>query len=119
LLFISLCGCGEKLQGFGGAVTYNGKPLEKGLISFNPDAEKGNLMGASNIAAVRDGHYELPVSQGISGGWYKIRVESTEHVDGEEGGYEKDLIPPYLFSHEFKPDEKTFDIDIPVQKKTK
>jgi hypothetical protein len=116
-LFLPLSGCSEKLQGFGGNVTYGGKPLEQGSITFTPDAEHGNLMGASNVAAVKDGRYELPVNQGISGGWYRVSVESTEHVDGAEGGSEKHLIPPYSFSHEFKPDEKTFDIEIPAARK--
>jgi len=117
LLFLTFVGCGgPKLQGFNGAVTYDGKPLEGGIIFFTPDARKGNLMGASNVASIKDGRYELPVSQGISGGWYLIRVEVTEAVVGVEGEHEKFLIPPYEFSNEFKPDDKVFDIDIPKQK---
>ncbi|GHT26100.1 hypothetical protein FACS18942_02880 [Planctomycetales bacterium] len=116
-LFLPLFGCGEKLQGFSGSVTYGGKPLPAGIITFGPDAEHGNLMGAANVAAIKDGRYALPVNQGISGGWYRVSVESTEHVDGAEGGSEKHLIPPYSFSHEFKPDEKTFDIEIPAAAK--
>ena len=120
LFTLSLClpltGCGEKLQGFNGTVTYDGKPLEAGVIIFTPDATKGNLMGASNIASIQNGRYTLPENQGISGGWYEIRVESTEVTQGTGEGAEavsKDLIPPYVFSHEFKPDDKTFDVDVP------
>ena len=113
-LCLTLSGCGPKLQGFSGSVTHEGVPLEKGVVIFTPDATKGNLVGASNIASIQNGRYELPVEQGISGGWYEVRVEVTEWIGGEgDSGTTKDLIPPYIFSHEFKPDDKTFDIDIP------
>ena len=76
-------------------------------------------MGASNIASIQNGRYELPANQGISGGWYEVRIEVTEVVEGVGEGAEasyKDVIPPYVFSHEFKPDDKTFDIEIPKRK---
>ena len=112
-----LTGCGgSKLQGFSGTVTLEGEPLEKGAVIFTPDVKKGNLQGESTIASIQNGRYTLPANQGISGGWYEVRVEVTEWVEGVgEGadGYTKNLIPPYTVSHEFKPDDKTFDIDIP------
>jgi len=118
LACLMLSGCGEKLQGFSGTVTYNGNPVEKGVVIFTPDATKGNLMGASNIASIQNGRYELPVAQGISGGWYEIRVEVTEWVagTGNDDGTLRDLIPPYIFSHEFKPNDETFNIDIPASR---
>ena len=118
-LFCGLClaGCGSpKLQGFSGSVTYDGQPLKIGIVTFIPDADKGNMMGKSTIAPIRDGRYELPPSQGISGGWYRMTVEVTELVEDEEGGSEKHVIPPYTLSHEFMPDDMTFDIEIPVRK---
>ena len=119
LICFTIAGCGPKLQGFNGKVNYDGKPLPEGVITFTPDAEKGNLMGASNLAVIKDGEYKLPVSQGISGGWYKVTVESSKWV--EEGGDGKEVhnIPPYTFSHEFKPEDKNFDIEIPVTKSKK
>jgi len=118
LLCLPLIGCGKpKLQGFSGTVTYDGKPLESdGIVTFYPDAKKGNTMGASNVASIKNGRYELPVSQGISGGWYNVSVEVTEWVDNAEGGQDKHLIPPYTFSHEFQPDDKEFNIEIPKKR---
>ena len=116
-LCLTLSGCGPKLQGFSGSVTHDGNPIEKGVVIFTPDATKGNLMGASNIASIQNGRYELPADQGISGGWYEIRVEVTEWIDGEnDSGTLRDVIPPYIFSHEFKPDDSVFDIDIPASR---
>jgi len=119
-LCLTLTGCGgDTLQGFSGSVTHGGAPLEKGVVIFTPDATKGNLMGASTIASIQNGRYELPVDQGISGGWYEIRVEVTEWVEGEgEGaeGFSRNLIPPYIFSYEFKPDDEILDIDIPANR---
>lgn len=115
LLFLT--GCGPELHGFNGTVNYDGQPVEKGIITFTPDAKKGNLMGASNVAGIRDGRYELPVDQGISGGWYKIHIEASERVEDAEGGHDKLLFPQYVFSHEFKPDEKVFNIEVPKQGK--
>ena len=120
LFCLALTGCGgEKLQGFSGTVTLDGQPLEKGSISFTPDASKGNTSGTSTIAPIKNGRYELPADQGISGGWYEVRVEATEWVEGEgEGaeGFNRNLIEPYITSHEFKPDDKTFDVDIPASR---
>jgi len=117
LAVILLSGCAEKLQGFSGSVTHDGQPLAEGVVIFTPDATKGNLMGASNIASIQNGRYELPADQGISGGWYEIRVEVTEVIDGgEDDTTVRNVIPPYIFSHEFKPDDTIFDIDIPANR---
>jgi len=60
-----------------GTVTYNGNPLEKGVISFIPEDPNG--IGATG--AIRQGSYTLSVageSDGARPGKYKVTVTSKE-----------------------------------------
>jgi hypothetical protein len=54
------CGRGGGLTSISGTVTYDGKPLEKGLISFVPADGKG----PTAAAPVTDGKYSLKVAPG-------------------------------------------------------
>ena len=60
-----------------GTVTYNGKPLEKGTISFVPDDPKG--VGATG--AIENGSYTLSTggnSDGARAGKYKVTITAKE-----------------------------------------
>jgi hypothetical protein len=61
-----------------GTVTYNGKPLEKGLISFVSEDLRNNY-GASG--AIKDGYYTLSVggnNDGAQVGKYKVTITAKE-----------------------------------------
>jgi len=50
VIVISLCGCFSGSSGtVSGSVTYNGKPLEKGLITFSPTGSKGGTAGGDVV----------------------------------------------------------------------
>ena len=75
--------CGGTDDGLGrrfpvsGTVTYNGKPLEKGSISFIPDDPKG--VGASG--AIENGSYTMSTggnSDGARAGKYKVTITAKE-----------------------------------------
>jgi hypothetical protein len=60
-----------------GTVTYNGKPLERGNISFVPDAPGGRAAGGT----IADGQYSLTTQtpdDGALPGKYKVSVVATE-----------------------------------------
>jgi len=50
-----LLGCGGKAS-VGGKITYDGKEVDKGFITFYPADDRGTAVGSE----VRDGHYSVP-----------------------------------------------------------
>jgi len=82
-VILVITSCGGTDDGLGrrfpvsGTVTYNGKPLEKGSISFIPDDPKG--VGASG--AIENGSYTMSTggnSDGARAGKYKVTITAKE-----------------------------------------
>jgi hypothetical protein len=80
-LFMSLMclvGCGSQSgppiagHGVSGEVTFRGKPLAWGTISFEPMGEADPMSLRS--AEILDGKYEIPPSRGLSAGTYRVRI---------------------------------------------
>jgi hypothetical protein len=78
---IALAGCGgTKRVPVAGTVTLDGNPLEDVVITFAPDAAKGNTAQISCMSPVKEGRYELQTSgtthaesgSGAPPGWYKV-----------------------------------------------
>ena len=67
-----------------GTVMLDGQPLNGGILSFSPDAAKGNTYQITGNSPVKDGHYEIQttsVSRGDTGpglppGWYKVILKT-------------------------------------------
>jgi len=79
-LALLAAGCGgDKLnrQAVSGTVTYKGKPIVRGTVTFAP-ADKG---GPTQVTAtVEDGKFSLPKEAGPSPGKYKVRFEAFEQL---------------------------------------
>ncbi len=82
-VILVITSCGGTDDGLGrrfpvsGKVTYNGKPLAKGSISFVPDDPKG--VGASG--AIENGSYAMSTggnSDGARSGKYKVTITAKE-----------------------------------------
>jgi hypothetical protein len=69
-----LCGCGStsSRQSIQGTVTLDGKPLEKGQITFVPQAD---TRGPTAGAEISGGNFSIPTAGGTFAG--KFRVEIT------------------------------------------
>lgn len=68
-----LVGCGDagpKRYGVTGTVTYKGKPIENGLISFVPAGSEASAGGAP----ITDGRYEIPKAVGLPAGEYRVII---------------------------------------------
>src|SRR5262245_35012255 len=51
VLAVSLCGClGSSTGTVSGSVTFNGQPVEKGLITFSPTGNKGGTAGGDIVS---------------------------------------------------------------------
>ena len=82
LLVMTSCGTDDgfgKRYSVSGTVTYNGKPLEKGEISFVPDDPTG--VGATGT--IENGSYTLSTGgnkDGARAGKYKVTISAKEDV---------------------------------------
>lgn len=98
-------GCADEADPYGrlalsGKVTFEGQPLDQGLIDFLPAESPG---GAGARARVRDGKYSIPSHEGVVPGAYRVVITSAEPVmsetpDGSPGHAlplpGKERIPP-------------------------
>ena len=86
---MAVAGCGGlKVVPVAGTATADGKPLTRGVVSFNPDPAKGNKARVACRGRVQgDGQYELftddgsRVMKGAPVGWYKVTVATTPGDD--------------------------------------
>jgi hypothetical protein len=70
------CGAGDNLprEAISGSVAVDGKPLDSGLITFQPDgAEVATQSGASIV----QGKYTIPREQGLVPGKYKVSITAV------------------------------------------
>ena len=77
LLFLAT-GCGKpgpRRAAVSGAVTYDGKPLKSGRITFEPAP---GVPGPSTAAEITDGSYEIPIEMGAAVGKNIVRVSQTK-----------------------------------------
>ena len=92
--FLLLAGCapaGGRLA-VSGAVTFDGKPLELGTISFQPvETETPN----TSAITVRNGTFAAPAERGLPPGAYRVTVQALQptgrKVDDPEFGSREEL----------------------------
>jgi len=105
LLFSSLvlvAGCGEPnplgRRAIHGKVTFEGKDVDYGAITFQPDAPQH---GVSSGAMIENGKYQVKLSQGLPPGSYQVsisspdrsQVEKVEEMPGDARTFAKERIP--------------------------
>ena len=117
-------GCGAETASdvytVSGNISYDGKPLPKGNISFEPDASKNN-QGPGATAEINDGKYEMMPGKGISGGAYVLVINGYDGVPvaSGEGGMDpngKMLFQSYRTTVDLPRENTTRDLEIPKQK---
>jgi hypothetical protein len=96
----ALAGCGPagpaNLVPVAGTVTYDGRPLTKGTVSFRPDAGAGNTTPYEPAGTVDEqGHYTLVTAgkPGAPPGHYKVTVAAEELDPNNPSAAPKSLIP--------------------------
>lgn len=119
-----LTGCGaEKASNVfsvSGNITYDGKPIPKGNISFAPDASRNN-QGPGASAEINDGKYEMMPGKGISGGPYVLTINGYDGVPiaSGEGGMDpngKVLFESYKMTVDLPREDTQHDLEVPKQK---
>ena len=109
LAFFSACGPDEeKLYRVSGSVTFENKPIPKGLIFFDPQAD-----GPQGFANIVDGSYDTSEQgKGIRGGAYNIRVNGFDGREANEAPFGQPLFPEYTGTKELPAADSTFDLNI-------
>jgi hypothetical protein len=110
LASIMLVGCGGvKRIPVAGTVTLDGQPLDDAIITFAPDAAKGNTAQITCSGPVKEGRYELQTTSttradsgsGVPPGWYKVIVrhqpkpifaQAPAPVENKEGTSRREQI---------------------------
>ncbi|MDR0335528.1 MAG: hypothetical protein LBI18_00375 [Planctomycetaceae bacterium] len=121
VLVLPLTGCNFATQTYSvtGTVNYDGQPLAQGMITLTPDGVSGNS-GKSSMAEIRNGSFSVPKKYGVTGGAYRIFVESVESLGGEDAG-SKELFPTFSMDYHFPEgaNPPPLTIDIPKTSKKK
>lgn len=122
LLTLSLAtwtGCGGNAGGperydVSGTVTFAGKPVPYGQITFDPDASKGNS-GPQGYANIRDGKYDTSSSggRGVIGGPHRLLISGFDRLSANEDDPATPLFPQYSLSLDLPKKDSTQDIDVP------
>ena len=110
-----------------GSITLDGKPLESGMISFDPD--EGAATPVSGGGLVQGGQYSIGRATGLTPGVYRVSIRSgggtgssvSEAPGGPPKKAAKDLVPEqYNAKSTLKADLKDggstrFDFDLKTQ----
>jgi hypothetical protein len=108
---VAWAGCSpqEKLYRVSGVVTYQGKPIAKGLIFFDPQAD-----GPQGFANIVNGKYDTAEQgKGVRGGAYAVRVNGFDGKEANEAPFGQALFPEYTGSTELPQADSTFDLEVP------
>jgi hypothetical protein len=111
LVAVAACSQEEKVYRVSGTVTYAGKPIPKGLIFFDPQAE-----GPQGFANIEGGKYDTSIpgkGRGIRGGAYNIRVSGFTGIEKNEAPFGDGLFPEFATTKELPKADSTFDLDVP------
>lgn len=106
------CGGGERLYDVSGTITFEGRPIPKGLIYFDPDASKGNK-GPQGFANIEDGKFDTAnKGKGIRGGHYTIRIGGFDGKVMPESPFGQYLFPEHVLTRELPAQNQTFEYDV-------
>jgi len=79
-----LAGCGSDLSEVTGTVEYNGKPLPRGVIWFDPAPDHPDRP-PQGFAYITDGKFtSMENGRGVRSGAYTVRVEGFDGKPGNE-----------------------------------
>jgi hypothetical protein len=108
---VAFCGCTqeEKLYQVSGVVTYSGKPIAKGVISFIPKDD-----GRQGFANIADGKYDTAKQgKGVRGGAYDVRVNGFDGKEANEAPFGQALFPEYTTTKDLPQEDSVYNLDVP------
>ena len=111
---LASCGPREQLYDVSGTITFEGKPIPKGLIFFDPSTAKGTP-GTQGYANIENGKFDTALpgkGKGIRGGTYQIRISGFDGKEAPEAPFGKFLFPEHQLTKELPAQKQTFDYDV-------
>jgi hypothetical protein len=115
---VAIAGCGrdqDKLYDVSGTVTYDGQPVPKGLIFFDPDVTKGGT-GPQGLANIWNGKFNTAdKGKGVRGGAYVVRVNGFDGKEAPEAPFGKFLFPEHTEPQDL-PKAKS-ELNVTIEKK--
>ena len=108
------CNPGPKVAQISGAVTFKGKPVPAGYITFTPDVATGTL-GQVVGFQIKDGKYDSKVNvpPGLPPGSYKVRIGGFDGVKIPMWGQGKQIFNPIEDYCTVPESSSTKDFEIP------
>jgi len=83
-----------------GKITFQGKPIPKGSISFEPDFKAGNS-GPGTMVRIQNGTYSTSPGKGIVGGAYRVVIFGYDGKSPDGLGDGQPLFPELTLTREF------------------
>lgn len=115
LLAVLLTGCSNSGQyDVSGTVTWQGKPVPIGLVTIEPDAQKGN-QGVQTQGLIQDGHFQTLPGHGAIAGPVLITVNANDGVPTPLAAHGKLLFRTYQFRYELPAAASTLTIEVPPE----
>ncbi|MEZ6140660.1 MAG: hypothetical protein R3B84_08820 [Zavarzinella sp.] len=116
---LSLLGCGGgggSTYDVTGMVTFQGKPVPKGFITFEPDTAKGNT-GPGGGATIVNGKFKTDKGKGVVGGPYIVKIVGYDGIVANQSGEEltdgKPLFAPYVTNFDFPKEDSDQKFEVP------
>ena len=112
VVFVAGCVRKEPIYDVSGTISYDGKPIPKGLIFFDPEKDTPGTQGFANI---ENGKFDTSVAgkgKGIRGGLYTIRIGGFDGKEGPEAPFGQSLFPEHQFTKELPAEKQTLDYDV-------
>jgi len=95
-----------------GSVTFDGRPVPRGTIVFEPDAAAGN-QGPQGYATIQDGKFDTKnEGKGVVAGQHKVRLDGQE--SSGTGESVKVLFENYQQSTDLSRESPNLDYQVPA-----
>jgi hypothetical protein len=114
MALVAGCGSEERLYDVSGTITFDGRPIPKGLVFFDPDPSKGTP-GTQGFATIENGRFDTAAGgggRGIRGGAYLIRISGFDGKEAPEAPFGQTLFPEHELTAELPAQDQTFDYDV-------
>ncbi len=96
-----------------GKVTFGGKPVPAGEITFEPDPAKGNK-GPAGYGIIDDGRYATSPGKGVVGGPHVVRITGNDGKASGESPYGRSLFESYRVEVDLPKQDTSQDFDVPA-----
>lgn len=114
---VALVGCSRQPPGryeISGMVSFDGKPVPLGQVSFEPDPTQGNR-GPQAVAPIENGRYRTQPRKGAVAGPVRITVMGYDGLSKGETPFGTPLFKRFTTEQALPAESSTLDIVVPKE----